>query len=39
MEWQLSQTIVTAFPNDRTVNAAPHPGQFSAFTCGFVGGV
>jgi hypothetical protein len=32
MEWQWSQTTVTAWVKDRSVIAAPHAGQFSAFT-------
>ena len=38
MEWQLSQTIVTALLKERTASAAPQSGQFSALTCGFAGG-
>ncbi len=34
MEWQESQTTVTACVKDRRVRAAPQPGQFIAFTCG-----
>src|SRR6266403_2123073 len=37
MQWQLPQTTVSACPNERSVMAAPHFGQFSAFACGFGG--
>src|SRR2546430_12729988 len=37
MEWQLPHTTVSACPNERSVMAAPHFGQFSAFACGFGG--
>src|SRR5215467_5410490 len=39
MQWQLSQTIVTAWPKARTVKVAPQLGQFRAFTCGVSEGV
>src|SRR6266481_433271 len=35
MQWQLPQTTVSACPYERSVMAAPHLGQFSAFACGF----
>src|SRR5260370_995374 len=37
MEWQLPHTTVAAWPNERSVMAAPHFGQFNAFACGFGG--
>src|SRR5260370_36415074 len=37
MEWQLPHTTVSACPNERSVMAAPHLGQFSAFAWGFGG--
>src|SRR5260370_6438166 len=37
MEWQLPHTTVTAWPNECSVMAAPHFGQFSAFACGLGG--
>src|SRR6516162_8184267 len=39
MQWQPSQTIVTAWPNERTVNVAPQLGQFKDLTCGVPEGV
>src|ERR1700730_19396747 len=37
IERQLPHTTVSACPNERSVMAAPHFGQFSAFACGFGG--
>src|SRR5260370_25099864 len=37
MEWQLPHPTVAAWPNERSVMAAPHFGQFNAFACGFGG--
>src|SRR5215472_12624464 len=38
MQWQLSQTTVTAWPKERIVNVAPQLGQFRDLTCGVPGG-
>src|SRR6266481_4355430 len=37
MQWQLAQTTVWAWPNERSTMAAPHLGQFRPFACGFGG--
>src|SRR6202158_1096590 len=37
IERQLPHTTVSAWPNERSVMAAPHFGQFSAFTYSFGG--